>query len=83
MPSKPVPSDLDIAQAAQLQPIETIAEKMGLERDDIEFYGKHMAKVRLEVLDKLKDRPNARYILVTAGPPSLWICLRPGAAPHR
>ncbi|MBI3957916.1 MAG: formate--tetrahydrofolate ligase [Chloroflexi bacterium] len=70
MPSKPVSSDLEIAQAAKLEPIEAIAEKMGLERDDIEFYGRSMAKIRLEVLEKLKDRPNARYILVTAVTPT-------------
>jgi len=70
MPSTPVPSDLDIAQAAKLLPIEAIAEKMGLERDDIEFYGKSMAKIRLEVLEKLKDRPNAKYILITAVTPT-------------
>ncbi len=70
MPSTPVPSDLDIAQAATLQPVEAIAEKMGLTRDDIEFYGKYMAKVRLETLEKLKDRPNAKYILVTAVTPT-------------
>ena len=70
MPSTPVPSDLEIAQAAKLQPIEAIAEKMGLERDDIEFYGRAMAKIRLEVLEKLKDRPNAKYILVTAVTPT-------------
>ena len=70
MPSTPVPSDLEIAQAAKLLPIEAIAEKMGLKRDDIEFYGKSMAKIRLEVLEKLKDRPNAKYILVTAVTPT-------------
>lgn len=70
MPSTPVPSDLEIAQAAKLLPIEAIAEKMGLERDDIEFYGKSMAKISLEVVEKLKDRPNAKYILVTAVTPT-------------
>lgn len=72
MPNKPVPSNLDIAQAAKLLPIEAITEKMGLDRDDIEFYGKSMAKIRLEALDKLKDRPNAKYILVIAVTPTLW-----------
>ncbi len=65
-----VPSDLDIAQAATLQPVWEIAEQMGLERDDIELYGDYMAKVRLEVLEKLADRPNARYILITAITPT-------------
>ncbi len=65
-----VPSDLEIAQAAKLEPIEAIAEKMGLDRDDIELYGKYMAKIRLETLEKLADRPNGKYILVTAITPT-------------
>ena len=65
-----VPSDLDIAQAAQLEPIEAIAEKMGLTRHDIEFYGDNMAKVKLEAQEKLSSRPNAKYILVTAITPT-------------
>jgi formate--tetrahydrofolate ligase len=70
MSTSPVPSDLEIAQAAHLRPIQEIAEKMGLDLDDIEFYGKYMAKIRLETIEKLKDRPNARYILVTAVTPT-------------
>jgi formate--tetrahydrofolate ligase len=70
MTTQSIPSDLDIAQAATLQPVWEIAEKMGLAREDIELYGDHMAKIKLETLDKLKDRPNARYILVTAITPT-------------
>jgi formate--tetrahydrofolate ligase len=65
-----VPSDLDIAQAAKLEPIEAIAEQMGLDRNDIELYGDQIAKVKLEARDKLKDRPDAKYILVTAITPT-------------
>ncbi len=65
-----VPSDLDIAQAAELLPVWEIAEKMGLSRSDIELYGDHMAKVRLEAVEALADRPNARYVLVTAITPT-------------
>ena len=65
-----VPSDIEIAQAAKMEPIEAIAEKMGLDRSDIEFYGDNMAKVKLDVVEKLKDRPNAKYILVTAVTPT-------------
>ena len=65
-----VPSDLDIAQAADLRPIWEIAEEMGLGRADIELHGDHMAKVRLEAIGGLADRPNARYILVTAITPT-------------
>lgn len=70
MPSQPVPSDIEIAQAATLQPIEAIAEKMGLTRADIELYGDNVAKVKLEALEKLQARPNAKYILVTAITPT-------------
>jgi formate--tetrahydrofolate ligase len=65
-----VPSDIEIAQAATLAPIEAIAEKMGLTRADIELYGDVMAKVKLEALEKLQGRPNAKYVLVTAITPT-------------
>lgn len=68
--SQKVPNDLEIAQGAKLLPIEAIAEKMGLSRDHIEFYGDRMAKVKLETIDELKDKPNAKYILVTAITPT-------------
>ena len=65
-----VPSDIEIAQAAKLEPIQAIAEKMGLSAGDIELYGNNMAKVKLEAIDKLKDRPNAKYVLITAITPT-------------
>lgn len=65
-----VPSDIDIAQAATLEPIEAIAEKMGLTRGDIEFYGDSMAKIKLEAVARLKDNPNAKYVVVTAVTPT-------------
>lgn len=68
--TQPVPSDIEIAQAATLQPIEAIAEKMGLARADIEFYGDYMAKVKLETIERLQARPNAKYVVVTAITPT-------------
>ncbi|MBC7246445.1 MAG: formate--tetrahydrofolate ligase [Actinobacteria bacterium] len=66
-----VPSDLEIAQAAELLPIVEIARKMGLEEDEIELYGKYKAKINFEqVLERLKDRPNGKYIDVTAITPT-------------
>jgi formate--tetrahydrofolate ligase len=60
-------SSLQIAQRASLKPIQQIADDMGLTPDDFDLYGSpYVAKLRLEALDKLKDRPNAKYILVTA-----------------
>jgi formate--tetrahydrofolate ligase len=66
----PVPSDLDIAQAAKMNPIKEIAESVGLLEDEVEPYGKYMAKVNLGVLDRLQDRPQGKYIVVTAITPT-------------
>src|SRR5579859_3153917 len=64
-------SNLAIAQQAKLKHIHEIAEQMGLTPDDLDLYGSpHVAKLRLEVLDRLKDRPNAHYIDVTAITPT-------------
>jgi len=65
-----VPSDIEIAQAATLQPIVDIAKGIGLEEDDLELYGKYKAKVHLDVIDRLKDKPTAKYIDVTAITPT-------------
>ena len=66
-----IPSDLEIAQRASLLHINKIAEQMGLDPDtDLEHYGKYIAKINLEVLDKLKDRPDAKYVDVTAITPT-------------
>ncbi len=69
---KPVPSDLAIAQAAQLRPITEVAEHIGLTIDDIDVYGKYKAKVHLDVLQdaRFKDRPNGHYVDVTAITPT-------------
>ncbi len=66
----PVPSDIEIAQAADLKPIQTVAEEVGLLQSEIEYYGEYKAKVRLETLDRLKDVPDGKYILVTAITPT-------------
>ena len=67
---KPVPSDIDIAQAAIAQPIMEIAESLGLDADDLDMYGKYKAKVHLDVLEKFADRPQGKYIDVTAITPT-------------
>mgnify|MGYP000112023142 CR=1 FL=1 len=63
-------SDLEIAQAAEMEPIVNIAAELGLEEDELELYGKYKAKVSLDVLERLKDRPNGKYIVVTAITPT-------------
>ena len=66
-----VPSDLEIAQAAELLPIVEIAKKMGLEEEEIDLYGKYKAKIDFDtVLARFKDRPNGKYIDVTAITPT-------------
>ncbi len=67
---KPVPSDLEIAQAATLRPVLDVARSAGLSEDDLELYGKYKAKVHLDVREKLRDRPTAKYIDVTAITPT-------------
>ena len=66
-----MPTDLAIAKSATLLPITDIAEQLGLDpTQDIEGYGKGVAKVSLDVLDRLPPNPNARYIDVTAITPT-------------
>jgi formyltetrahydrofolate synthetase len=66
----PVPSDIDIAQEATLKPISVIAEEVGLLPQELEYHGEYKAKVRLSVLDRLKDVPDGKYIEVTAITPT-------------
>jgi len=66
----PVPSDLEIAQAVEMKPIIEIAASLGLGPDDLDLYGKYKAKVHLDVLTKFKDRPQGKYIDVTAITPT-------------
>jgi len=66
----PVPADIKIAQKAVLKPITQIAEELGLLPEEIEMYGNYKAKVRLGVLERLKDMPDGKYIDVTAITPT-------------
>jgi len=63
-------SDLEIAQRAKMKPIVEIAKALGIKEDEIEPYGKYMAKVSLEILERLKDRPSGKFITVTAITPT-------------
>ena len=64
-------SDIEIAQEAKVQNIVDIAKKIGLSADDLEQFGKYVAKVPLDVLDRIgKDKKNGKLILVTAVTPT-------------
>jgi len=67
---KPVPSDIDIAQAGKLKSIIQIAEELGIKESELELFGPYKAKVKLEILERLAKRPNGKYIDVTAITPT-------------
>ncbi len=66
----PVPADIDIAQSGTLKPISMVAEELGVLPEELELYGPYKAKVKLEILDRLKDVPDGKYIDVTAITPT-------------
>ncbi|MCH5184782.1 MAG: formate--tetrahydrofolate ligase [Oscillospiraceae bacterium] len=59
-------TDIEIAQRAEMLPIAKIAEKLGIDEEYLEYYGKYKAKLSDELWDKIKDRENGKLILVTA-----------------
>ena len=59
-------TDLQIAQAAYLENIHTIAEKAGIAENYLELYGNDKAKVKDELMDAVSERPDGKLILVTA-----------------
>mgnify|MGYP000985496000 CR=1 FL=1 len=67
---QPVPADIEIAQSAELKPISQIAEELGLLAEEVEFYGPYKAKVKLDVLERLEDKPDGKYVDVTAITPT-------------
>ncbi|HWJ12217.1 MAG TPA: formate--tetrahydrofolate ligase [Gemmatimonadaceae bacterium] len=67
MSTSVVPSDIEIAQRVKMRPIEDVAAELGLERDELDFYGKYKAKIPLEVA----QRPvRGRLVVVTATNPT-------------
>ena len=66
-----MPTDIEIAQSATLQPIETLArDRLGIASEHLSPYGRYKAKVSLEFIDTLKDRPDGKLVLVTAISPT-------------
>ncbi|MBW2390715.1 MAG: formate--tetrahydrofolate ligase, partial [Deltaproteobacteria bacterium] len=72
MADSQVPSDIEIAQAAEMHPVEQVASAIGLQRDDFDFYGRFIAKVTREKYQELanSDTPDGKLILVTAMSPT-------------
>ena len=59
-------SDIQIAQEAEMLPIKEVAEKLGIGEDDLELYGKYKAKLSDELIERVKNKPDGKLILVTA-----------------
>ena len=66
----PFPSDIEIAQASDIKPFTQIAEELGVLPEEIELYGSTKAKVKLEVLQRLANVPDGKYVDVTAITPT-------------
>ncbi len=63
-------SDIEIAQAAEMQPITDIAEKIGLTQDNLELYGDYKAKIKLDTYQRLQSNEDSKLVLVTAITPT-------------
>ncbi len=59
-------TDIEIAQQAEMEPIEKVAERIGVSADDLELYGKYKAKISDEYLKSIEGNPDGKLILVTA-----------------
>jgi formate--tetrahydrofolate ligase len=64
------PTDLEIARKARLEPLEEIASSMGIGGHLLEPYGESVAKIKLEAMQELAERPKAKYVLVSAITPT-------------
>ncbi|MBI5779745.1 MAG: formate--tetrahydrofolate ligase [Planctomycetes bacterium] len=65
-----VPSDIEIAQAAKMRPITEVAKEWGIKDKYLEMYGPYKAKISLDIMEDLKNKPMAKYIDVTAITPT-------------
>ena len=63
-------TDIEIAQAAQLKPISTIAKTLGISVEDLIPYGHNMAKLSAACINKIQNKPNGKLVLVTAISPT-------------
>uniref|UniRef100_A0A8C4MJ37 formate--tetrahydrofolate ligase n=1 Tax=Equus asinus asinus TaxID=83772 RepID=A0A8C4MJ37_EQUAS len=69
-PLSPVPSDIEISRAQTPKAVDVLAKEIGLLPDEIEIYGKSKAKVRLSLLERLKDQADGKYVLVAGITPT-------------
>jgi formate--tetrahydrofolate ligase len=65
-----LPPAIEIARQAKMRPIDEIAEQMGIPSSLLEHYGANVAKINLDAVETLANRPKARYVVVTAITPT-------------
>jgi len=70
LPTEKFPNDLEIARRARLRPLTKIAADMGIGEHLLEPYGSDVAKIKLEAIEELSDRPMAKYVVVSAITPT-------------
>lgn len=63
-------SDIEIAQKAHMLPITEVAGKLGIVEEDIELYGRYKAKLSMDLIKRVQDKPDGKLILVTAITPT-------------
>jgi formate--tetrahydrofolate ligase len=63
-------SDIEIAQKAHMLPITEVAGKLGIGEEDIELYGRYKAKLSMDLIKRVQDKPDGKLILVTAITPT-------------
>ena len=63
-------TDVEIAQEAKLEPIESIAAQVGIRPEELEPYGRYKAKITLDILERLQQQPDGKLVLVTAITPT-------------
>jgi formate--tetrahydrofolate ligase len=64
------PTDLEIARAAALKPLEDVAAEVGIPSHLLEPYGEQVMKIKLAAIEELADEPKAKYVVVTAVTPT-------------
>uniref|UniRef100_A0AAY4AZ92 formate--tetrahydrofolate ligase n=1 Tax=Denticeps clupeoides TaxID=299321 RepID=A0AAY4AZ92_9TELE len=69
-PLSPVPSDIEISRSQTPKAIDQLAQEIGLLPEELEAYGRTKAKVRLSLLDRLKEQPDGKYVLVAGITPT-------------
>ncbi|CAO2628567.1 Monofunctional C1-tetrahydrofolate synthase, mitochondrial [Lemmus lemmus] len=69
-PLSPVPSDIEISRGQTPKAVDVLAKEIGLFAEEIEVYGKSKAKVRLSLLERLKDQKDGKYVLVAGITPT-------------